>query len=425
MIRNNETVIVEIQKRPFVRPLIFWIVGILLYVYFPLQQISLIFPAAVFVFIIISIFSVEKTTRSNYDDRWVWGVIFACLTVFLSIQITALKEASLLHPSMPGFLMQKAKELQLTMVEKLDVLRLPDNDKSVLATITVNYRNAMSWDLRNMFSATGVSHILSVSGYHVGIVCAFAGFVLSIIPKRRRALRIVKFLLIILCVWVFTFISGLNTAAVRAAFMLSVFLMAKVLNRYSDRYNYFAGSAFCMLVYNPFYLFDIGFQLSYVAVFFLLYLQPKLSSILEIKNPLLKIPWNILTVTVAAQTGTLFLCFFYFGRSSAVFLFTNLIMSMLSSIIIPATLIFMILPSWFPGIGILQFIIEHTTKYMMWIIERFASMPYATFSMKFDFLTVLLAYLSLVLFLIYMRNRNYWLLLSSLFVFLIILVKNL
>jgi competence protein ComEC len=156
----------------------------------------------------------------------------------------------------------------------------------------------------------------------------------------------------------------------------------------------------------------------------LLYLQPKLSGILEIKNPLLKIPWNILTVTVAAQTGTLFLCFYYFGQSSEVFLFTNLIMSVLSSILIPATLLFMILPSWLPGIAILQFVIEHTTKYMMWIIERFASMPYATFSMKFDFPTMLLAYLSLALFLIYLQNRKYWLLASALFVLLVTLVKN-
>jgi competence protein ComEC len=310
------------------------------------------------------------------------------------------------------------------MVEKLDVLRLPEKDKSVLATITVNYRGAMSSEVRNMFSATGISHILSVSGYHVGIVCAFVGFALSIIPNRTGIIRVIKILLTLLCIWVFTFISGLDTAAVRAAVMLSIFLIANALNRSSDRYNSLAGAAFCMLVYNPFYLFDIGFQLSYIAVFFLLYLQPKLGKILEIKNPLLKIPWDILTVTIAAQIGTLFLCFFYFGRSSAVFLFTNLIMSLLSSIIIPATLIFMILPSWVPGVGVLQFIIENTTKYMMWVTERFASIPYATFSIKFDFPTMLLAYLSLALFLVYLRNRKYRLLVSALFVLLIILVKN-
>jgi competence protein ComEC len=413
----------EIQKRPFVRPLFFWISGICLYVCFPLQYISLLLPAAVFVFVLVSFFLTGRS-QNNYGDRWVWGVAFACITVFLAIQITALKEASLQIPSKPGFLLQKARELQLMMVEKLDVLRLPDKDKSVLATITVNYRKAMSSEVRNMFSATGVSHILSVSGYHVGIVCAFTGYALSVIPSGTKVLRTVKFSLIILCVWIFTFISGLGTAAVRAAVMLSVFLTANTLNRYSDRYNSLAGAAFCMLVYNPFYLFDIGFQLSFVAVFFLLYLQPQLSRILEIRNPLLKAPWDILTVTVSAQTGTLFLCFFYFGKSSAVFLFTNLIMSLLSSIIIPATLIFMIAPSWLPGAGVLQFIVERTTQCMMWIVERFAAMPYATFSMKFDFPTMLLAYLSLALFLVYLRNRKYWMLISSLSVLFIILVKN-
>ncbi|MDR0836571.1 MAG: ComEC/Rec2 family competence protein [Tannerella sp.] len=423
MIRPNESFVEEIQKRPFVRPLIFWIIGIVLYVYFPLQQVSLIFPAIVFVFIVVSLL-LTGHTENKYDDRWVWGVVFACFTVFLAIQITALKEAGLQLPSEPGILMRKAKALQLVMVEKLDVLRLPDSDKSVLATITVNYRKAMSWETRNMFSATGISHILSVSGYHVGIVCAFIGYALSLVPNRTRIIRIVKFIITILCVWIFTFISGLDTAAVRAAVMLTIFLIANVINRYSDRYNSLAGAAFCMLVYDPFYLFDIGFQLSYIAVFFLLYLQPKLSSVLEIKNPLIKMPWDILTVTVAAQTGTLFLCFYYFGRSSAVFLFTNLIMSLLSSIIIPATLIFMLLPSWMPGINLLQFVIEHVTQYMMWIIERFASIPYATFSVKFDFPTMLLSYLSLALFFFYLQNRKYRLLIATLLVLFIILVKN-
>jgi competence protein ComEC len=394
-----------------------------MYVCFPLQYISLLLPAAVFIFIAVSFFQTGRASN-NYDHRWVWGVIFACLTVFSSIQITALKEESLQFPSTPGFLLRKARELQLMMVEKLDLLRLPDKDKSVLATITVNYRSAMSSEIRNMFSATGISHILSVSGYHVGIVCAFVSFALSVIPNRTGIIRVIKILLTVLCVWVFTFISGLDTAAVRAAIMLSIFLIANILNRYSDRYNSLAGAAFCMLVYNPFYLFDIGFQLSYVAVFFLLYLQPKLGKIFEIRNPLLKTPWNILTVTLAAQIGTFFLCFFYFGRSSAVFLFTNLTMSLLSSIIIPVTLIFMILPSWLPGVGILQSVIENTTMSMMWITERFASIPYATFSIKFDFLTMLLAYLSLALFLVYLRNREYRLFFSALFVLLIILVKN-
>ncbi|MDR2147426.1 MAG: ComEC/Rec2 family competence protein [Tannerella sp.] len=423
MIRRNESIIEEIQKRPFVRPLIFWLLGILLYVYFPLQPVSFALPVAAFGFIAVSFFFTGKS-YPNFDDRWVWGILFACLTVFLAIQTSALREASFQFPSKPGLLLQKAREMQQMMVGKLDALRLSERDKAVLAMLTVNYTTVVSFEIRNMFSVTGVVHILSVSGYHVGIVGAFVGLTLSVIPNRTRAIRILKYLIIILFVWVFTFVAGLGTATVRAAVMITIFLIANILNRYSDRYNILAGAAFCMLVYNPFYLFDIGFQLSYVAVFFLLYLQPKFSKLLEIRNPLLKIPWEVLTVTLAAQIGTLFLCYYYFGSGSLVFLFTNLSMSLLSSLIIPATLIFMVLPAGLPGSVILQLIIEYTTRWMMWVVERFSEMPYAYYSMRFDFGTMVLSYIAMFLFLIYLKNRTFKLLLFTFLILLLILLKN-
>jgi competence protein ComEC len=426
MTRDAGSIIEEIQKRPFIRPLIFWISGILLYVCFPIQTVSFLLPVTVFVFLIVSqLFFIKSDDSFIYKTRWLWGVIFAMLTIFLAVQISALTEIRLNLPSEPGFLLRKARELQAIMVEKLNILKLPDSDKSVLSTITVNYRKAMTSDVRNMFSATGVSHILSVSGYHVGIVCAFVSFLLSVVPFRHKAVRIVKYIIIMACVWVFTFISGLDTAAVRSAVMLSIFLTANAIDRYSDRYNSLAGAAFCMLVYNPFFLFDIGFQLSYIAVFFLLYLQPKLSKIIVIKNPLLKAPWDILTVTIAAQTGTIFLCFYYFGKSSLVFLFTNLFMSVISSILIPATLIFMILPSSLPGINLLCLLIEKLTTGMMWTLEQFSRLPGAMATVKFDFTTMILSYLSLALFFVYLRNRRYSLLVFTLAVLLIILIKNL
>ena len=414
----------EIRKRPFLRPLIFWIAGILLQICFPLQAISLVMLLFITVAILLSfVFSISSRHNDTllYHNRWVWGIIFACVIVFLAIQLTALTEIRLQSSQEPFFILRKALEMQSRMVEKLELLRLPDAAKSVLATITVNYKKAMTWELRQQFSVTGVAHLLAVSGFHVGIVCAFVNFLLSALPRKGVAMRWIKYIVTMLCVWAFTFVAGLATAAVRAAVMITIYLTGRVLGRTADKYNTLAGAAFCMLVYNPFYLFDIGFQLSFTAVFFILYLQPKLSQLLIIRNPLISNPWNVLTVTVSAQIGTCFLCFFYFGKSSMVFLFTNLALSLLATLLIPFTLLWMLAPTWFPGMEIVRFVVESISTWFMWIVESFAALPGASLSVHFDFVTLVLSYLSLTFILLYFRLRRYWMLMTSLITLLLII----
>ena len=426
MTDKEDTIIHEIYKRPFLRPLFFWIIGILLQICFPLQTISFILPIIVFVILAISLLTKNSHDNTLFRGRWVWGVAFACIVVFLAIQTTSLTEQRLNRaPQEPGLLQKKALEAQAKMVEKLDLLQLPDTDKAVLATITVNYRQAMSKDLRNWFSVTGVSHILSVSGFHVAIVCAFINMLLSFLPKKGRISKWTKYSITIIFTWCFTYIAGLDVAAVRAAAMISIFLTGRVISRNPDRYNTFAGAAFCMLVYNPFYLFNIGFQLSYIAVFFLLYLQPRLSQLIEIRNPIISAPWNTMTVTIAAQVGTTFLCFYYFGQSSTVFLFTNLYLSILTTLLIPMTLIWMLAPTWLPGIDLLRIAIESMTSSMMWTVERFASMPWVTLSIRFDSLTLILSYTCLILTLLYFHSKRYWMLLSALIALLAIFLWHL
>ena len=448
MADKEESIIQELYKRPFLRPLFFWITGILLQVCFPLQTLSFILPAAVLIILIISFLSkykqdsslskglaakksrailqCEKHDSSLFQRRWVWGATFACLVVFMAIQTTALTEQRLIRgPQEPGLLQKKALDTQARMVEKLDLLQLRDIDKAILAAITVNYRQTMNRELRNWFSITGVSHILSVSGFHVAIVSAFINMLLSFLPRRKNLTKWIKYAITMACTWSFTFIAGLDVAAVRAAVMITIYLTGRAIAHNPDRYNTFAGAAFCMLVYNPFFLFSIGFQLSYIAVFFILYLQPRISSLIEIRNPILSVPWDVLTVTLAAHTGTIFLCSYYFGQTSTVFLFTNLYLSLVTTLLIPMTLIWMILPLSVPGMELLQVAIEVITRSMMWVVESFATMPWVSLPVRFDFFTLIFSYVCLGLFLIYFRSKHYRTLFSALAALLIIICWHL
>jgi len=418
------SLIENIQRRPFLRPLIFWITGIGLQTCFPLQTVSFVLPIAAAAIIILSFF-MPKVQFPPYNSRHIWGIVFAMITVFMAIEMTYLAEQSQGIVTELSFLQLKAQAAQAQMVEKLSMLALPDNDRAMLATITVNYRRAMSAELRNQFSAVGVSHLLSVSGFHVGIVCAFVRGLLSMLPKRNMTARILKYVLSMLMVWAFTYISGLTTAAVRAAIMISIYITGTIIGRKPDKYNTIAAAAFFMLVYNPFYLYNVGFQLSFTAVLFIIYLYPRFRNLIELRNPLIYTPWNVLTVTLSAQLGTLFLCCFYFGKTSMVFIFTNLTLSFLANLLIPTTLIWMIMPEWMPGFVMLGSIVEVLARWTMWIVENFASVPGASLALRFDLFTMLMSYLSLILIMLYFRMHGYKLMAAALISILVIIVYQL
>ena len=332
-------------------------------------------------------------------------------------------EQQMSAPRSSGWLEEQAKVAQAKMVSRLDSLHLSDDEKSVLATLTINYRKALSREARNKFTTTGVAHILSVSGYHVGIVGGLLAFLFSVFP-RRPLFNWLKYIITMLLLWAFTYIAGLESPAVRAAMMFSIYLTGQVLKLNPERYNTLAATAFCMLVYNPLYLFDIGFQLSFTAVFFLLYLQPKLYRMFELRNAVIKSFWGIVTVTVAAQTGTIFLSCYYFGATSTVFLFTNLLLSLLATLLIPLALIWMLLPQGIPGSGILQWAVEVSTKGMMEVVNRFAQIPGATVELRFDLITMLSAYAILGFVLYYFQTKRIKILFAALLLVLFLIGRQ-
>lgn len=415
----------EIQKRPFVRPLFLWITGILLYVSFPTYLLgSILSFLSCLILFPFWFLKRNKTSRPDYGTRWVWGAVFSVATICLAILVSYCSDRLVSSSGDPAYVYRIAAEIQRALVESFDRLRLSGEEKSVLATLTLGYRQTMSWEMRTRFSLTGVSHILSVSGFHVAILCGFLSSVCLLLPKWGVG-RWVRYVLLITSLWVFAFITGLAPSATRAAIMLSLYLTGRVLRRAGDGYNTLAASAFCMLAYNPFYLFDIGFQLSYLAVLFILLLAPRLKNLLEVRNPLLGAPWEWITVSVAAQAGTALLCGYYFGQFPLLFLFTNIPITVLASCLIPGALLWLILPAWIPGYGLIQEGIESLTHGMVSVVEKFSEISGAVIFFHLSILEMLGGYIVIVLFLVYLKVRIPKILLAALSLFLFGLLSRL
>ncbi len=345
------------------------------------------------------------------------------MVLTLSIAVCAYRDQRIgFAREFPSPLEDMAGRIQYTLVDEYDRLRLSDEEKAVLATLTLGYKKAMNGEMKRNFSLAGVSHILAVSGFHVAVICGFLSLCCSFLPRCGIA-RWIRYAILVGSLWAFAFITGLAPSAVRAALMLSIYLTGKAFRRDTDGYNTLAAAAFCMLAYDPYYLFDIGFQLSYLAVFFILFLGPRLRGWIDVRNPLLAAPWGWITVSVAAQIGTTLLCFYYFRQFSTVFLFTNVPVTLLSTYLIPCAFLWLCYPENGYGYDCLQQGLEDLVHGLVRVVEIFGSMPYATITRRFDLLEMLAGYGIIVLCLIYIRIRRPKVLLAALALLLIMSVK--
>lgn len=228
----------EIQKRPFVRPLFLWITGILCYAFLPASSLLYVLGVlSALVFLFLGFSWGQGHAELQYDSRWIWGAIVSVLIVCLAVEVCWYSDRRIALVNEPASSLDLlATKAQYSLVNTFDRLRLSDEEKSILATLTLGYKKAMSRETKRRFSLAGVSHILAVSGFHVAVICGFLSFFCSFMPRWGIG-RWVRYIILVGSLWGFVFITGLAPSAVRAALMLSLYLTGRVLRRVTVGYN--------------------------------------------------------------------------------------------------------------------------------------------------------------------------------------------
>lgn len=240
-------------------------------------------------------------------------------------------------------LISKALALRLKLVNKFQQY-LPDKEAaSIASTLILGYRADLSREVMSAYSKTGTMHVLSVSGMHVGIIF----LVLTVLLKplsHHQNLRLVRAFIIITLIWAYALITGFSPSVCRAAVMLSFVVLGRALNRSLNSYNLLAISAFFLLLYNPFFLSDVGFQLSYLAVVGLIYLYPKIYHIFHLKNKITDGIWSVCALSLAAQIATFPVSVYYFHQFPLYFLLSNVFIVLPVAVIMYAGLLFLFVP---------------------------------------------------------------------------------
>lgn len=218
----------------------------------------------------------------------------------------------------------------------LDIIKnhqVSNNEFSVAAALFTGYDEFITDDQRDQFANSGIMHILSVSGLHVGIVFMLTNYLLFFLNRKDR-LQFLKPTICIAVIWFYAIITGLAPPVCRASLMFTLIILGKLTRHQSNTYNTLAIAAFFLLLANPRLLFDVGFQLSFSAVAGIIYFQPYFKDIYLPSNKLSRYTWDLLTISIAAQLATAPLTIYYFHKFPNYFLLSNLIAIPITGIII-------------------------------------------------------------------------------------------
>lgn len=295
--------------------------------------------------------------------------------------------------------------LRERMIEKFRLWGIGEEQLPVLSALTLGYKGDLDKETRDAYSTAGISHVLALSGMHIGILWFLLNGLL--LPLSRLHLKWLRSLSILMMLWAFAFMVGLEASVVRAVVMCMLMELSLLSGGKALSMNSLSIAAFFMLLYHPFYLYDVGFQLSFVAVASILFFYSPIYHCLPIGNRLGRWIWGMMSVSIAAQLGTAPLVMYYFSSFSVYFLMTNLVAAIWVPVIIYGAVLMVVLAPWVKlqcyVISLLNGVVSGLNQMVVWT----SGLPYATFSLSV--VTpgeILLFYAMLAVWLMYWKTQK-------------------
>jgi competence protein ComEC len=241
---------------------------------------------------------------------------------------------------------------------------------AVVAAMTLGDKSALTRDVKDVYSVTGGSHVLALSGLHLGIIYTLLS--LLVVGRRWHA---VSQLLLVVGIWAFVLLVGMPVSVVRSAVMLTVYALLSLGHRGRMSVNVLAFTAVILLMFSPLSLFDVGFQMSFMAVFSILLWMPLADRVFSEaylqRHRVVRWGWSMIAVSFAAQMGVAPLVAYYFGRFSTYFLLTNFIVLPAASLILYLTPVVLLVPS-------LAYLLLYIAGWLNRILAWVASLPGAS-----------------------------------------------
>ena len=280
----------------------------------------------------------------------------------------------------------------------------------LVSSISLGAREELESEVTQSFAKTGVIHVLAVSGMNVAIIFVVLDLMLRFLKREKGGIFLYAFL-ILAAVWGYALITGMSASVLRAAAMFSFIVIGKNLSRQPNIYNTLAASAFVLLCFQPSLVYDVGFQLSYAAVFSIVFFHPYIYGMFSFKYWIPDQIWTLLSVSLAAQIGIFPLLLHYFHQFPTWFLLANLMVIPLVSLILYLTFIVFAVAPIIPILGVFMTrILNLAGQGMLFSVHFVEQLPYSIlddlYPHDLTLLLVVLLIISFVLFIVYKRPES-------------------
>ena len=291
-----------------------------------------------------------------------------------------------------------------TIISNIEESAISKEELNVLNALILGQQQDISPEILKDYQYAGAIHILSVSGLHVGFILLFITFLLKPISNSRKG-SLLKLTLVVLSLWSFAILAGLSPSIVRSVTMFSFLAIGIHLRRTVNIFHTLVVSMLLILLFKPSFLFDVGFQLSYLALFFILWLQPILAGIWQPKNKITTYFWDIITVSFAAQIGAMPLSIYYFHQFPGLFFVTNLLILPLLGIIMAVGVVAVLIATFHTVPEFIAKAIEFLIALLNSIIHWVASFDVFVFK-NISFSTAMLwsSYLVIILIILWIKK---------------------
>ncbi|WP_348636545.1 ComEC/Rec2 family competence protein [Mariniflexile litorale] len=322
-------------------------------------------------------------------------------------QIFTLKASLFKVKSEKTTLFGVANNIRNYINKKLKNYRFKPDELAIINALLLGQRQDISEEVYTSYTNAGAIHILAISGLHIGIILLLLQFIFKPIERLKHG-KLIKTLLLVTVLWSFALIAGLSASVTRAVTMFSIIAFAMNLKRPTNIFNTLALSMFVILLFKPLLLFDVGFQLSYLAVCAIVCLDPLLYKLWKTKYWLSDKLWHTLTVTISAQFGVIPLSLYYFHQFPSLFFLSNLVIIPLLGIILSYGIFLMILAitNILPQLvaSIYGYIISLMNSFVGWISKQ---EPFLFKDIPFSLLYVFASYLFIITLTQFYIKRNY------------------
>lgn len=293
------------------------------------------------------------------------------------------------------------------IIKNLEKSGFAKDELNVVVALILGQQQDISPEILKDYQLAGAVHILSVSGLHVGCIMIAIGYLLKPLPKTKFG-ELLKLFIIITFLWLFALIAGFSPAVTRSVVMFTFIAVGEYSNRKTNIMHTLVASMLFILMFQPSFIFDVGFQLSYCALFFIIWLKPIFDKIWTPENKIARDFWGILSVSFAAQIGAFPLSVYYFHQFPGLFFVTNLLVLPLLGVIL-ALGVFVMLWAYITTVPYyLAKLLEHSIWFLNKIINWVASFESFIFQdISFNWQMLVTCYLIIFAFAVWIMNPDF------------------